>query len=799
MKKMTRFLSAFLAVLTIVLILGVLPQTVQAASIKTPVVTVSNDPATGKITLTWKAVSGAEKYEIYRATSEKGTYSRRTSTTNTTYTDKNATAGQKYYYYVKAISSQGSTAKSKIVTRTCDLARPVVTLSNVASSGKIKVSWKKIDGAAKYEVWRATSKTGTYQLMKTTTGTSYTNTSATAGKTYYYKVNAIAEKSAANSAYSEVKSRTCDLRRPEVTLSNVASSGKIKVSWKKIDGATKYEVYRATSSDGTYKLLKTVTGTSLTNTSASAEKTYYYKVRAIAEKSAANSAYSEVKSRTCDLARSNPKIQITDFTGYPMLHWDRVQGAQKYKIYCATSKNGTYSLLTTTTSVIYNHTSAEVGTTYYYKIKAIAKNSAANSAYSAVLSCTCDLAYPDLKVTNVASTGYPKLTWDAIKGAEKYSIYRATSKNGTYSLMTTTTSTSYTNTSAKVGTTYYYKVKALAKNSDADSAYSPAKSCICILPRPTLSVSLNSRGEVCVTWNPVKDATRYNVYRATSANGPYSLFASNSSTSTTNTTVTEGETYYYRAVAVAQNPEANSAYSEVQSITIPEKPNWSESSSLAIQHPCTFFGCRTGENQMGHSASQEGDAWLVSCKFDLDTGREVVSELISLYTEEYPFELTHTSKADFTRYSAAIFYRYNFDYTGSNSNIDGFSYSESVGNDKVWVDCDMRISIYYNFRAGWIMVSVYTDPDFELEDLGDRSSKLPVDFTGSSDDDLAFATNPNWNKDVLPCTACDGSRDCSKCNASGYLWSSASDSFDRNCWRCNNSGICQTCHGTGFR
>ena len=61
-----------------------------------------------------------------------------------------------------------------------------------------------MDGAVSYKVYRATSENGTYKLMKTTTGTSYTNTSVTAGKTYYYKVVAVANNTAANSAASEI-------------------------------------------------------------------------------------------------------------------------------------------------------------------------------------------------------------------------------------------------------------------------------------------------------------------------------------------------------------------------------------------------------------------------------------------------------------------------------------------------------------------------------------------------------------------------------------------------------------------
>ena len=71
------------------------------------------------------------------------------------------------------------------------------------------------------------------------------------------------------------------------------------------------------------------------------------------------------------------------------------------------------------------------------------------------------------------SAGNPTLTWNAVTGASQYEIYRATSQSGTYTKMFTTAKTSYTNTSAKAGTTYYYKVKAISKvRSTANSAFS---------------------------------------------------------------------------------------------------------------------------------------------------------------------------------------------------------------------------------------------------------------------------------------------------------------------------------------
>ena len=169
------------------------------------------------------------------------------------------------------------------------LAAPVVKASNDAKSGKVQLQWKKVDGAEKYVVYRATSKNGTYKKMMTLEGTKYTNTSAKAGKYYYYKVKAVAGDKA--SEFSKVVGRTCDYARPAVTAK--AGKKQVKLTWKKVDGAQKYVVYRATSAKGTYKKVATTTKLSYTNKNLKAKKTYYYKVKAIGAKNAA-SAYSLV-------------------------------------------------------------------------------------------------------------------------------------------------------------------------------------------------------------------------------------------------------------------------------------------------------------------------------------------------------------------------------------------------------------------------------------------------------------------------------------------------------------------------
>ena len=166
-----------------------------------PTVKISNVASSGKIKLTWNATSYADDYQIYRATSKSGTYKHLATTSKTSYTDKSAKAGKKYYYKVRAVSDNGKKSSfSSIVSDTCNLARPDVSIK--LKSGDPKLSWDKISGASWYDIYRATSKNGTYKQIAATTSTSYTDKKAKAGKTYYYKVKA--GSSSAKSAYSSV-------------------------------------------------------------------------------------------------------------------------------------------------------------------------------------------------------------------------------------------------------------------------------------------------------------------------------------------------------------------------------------------------------------------------------------------------------------------------------------------------------------------------------------------------------------------------------------------------------------------
>ena len=286
---------------------------------------------------------------------------------------------------------------------------------------------------------------------------------------------ALVDKGSMNEALEQAKMHYNYKRAlPPVTAEAkcIVSTGKPYIKWTAVTGASKYEVYRATSKSGTYKLLGTTANLSYTDNKAGAGYTYYYKVKAV-NAAGSKSDYSAVVTGICRCARPVVKTTYSASTGKPYIKWDAVAGAVQYEVYRATGKNGTYTLLGTTAATHYTDKKASTGRTYYYKVKAISKvKASANSYYSTAAAGICHCAKPSVNVTTT-SAGKPKLTWNAVAGAGQYEVYRATSQNGAYTKMYTTTALSYTNTSAKAGTTYYYKVKAISRaTSTANSAFS---------------------------------------------------------------------------------------------------------------------------------------------------------------------------------------------------------------------------------------------------------------------------------------------------------------------------------------
>ncbi len=171
----------------------------------------------------------------------------------------------------------------------------------------LKLSWKPVEGATSYQVYRSkTGKSGSFALKKTTTSTKYSNTGITCGKTYYYKVRAV--NKAGKGAFSAVKSNK--VQPSKVTITNVKciDEWEVRIYWNKIAGATGYQVYRSKKGVDSWKLYKTVSNKYNYATNYLAGDTKYskweWKVR----------AYRTVNGKKVYGYFSTPKEYVPDWT-----------------------------------------------------------------------------------------------------------------------------------------------------------------------------------------------------------------------------------------------------------------------------------------------------------------------------------------------------------------------------------------------------------------------------------------------------------------------------------------------------
>ncbi|MDE6111227.1 MAG: hypothetical protein K2F65_04840, partial [Eubacterium sp.] len=254
--------------------------------------------ANGSFTISWNAVAGAEKYEVYY---DNGAgYKLLRTVTDISTTTSIAPYGKKYSYKVRAVTSKNSSAASNysnIVTATNTTKLPTPTAKvTVNANGSFTVSWNAVAGADKYDVYYDNG--AGYKLLRTVTDTSITTSAAPYGKKYSYKVKAVNNSNAASDFSNIVTATNTTKLQTPTAKATVNTNGSFTISWNTVTGADKYELY-IKQADGSYKLMKATTAISFTTAIAAQGKTYSYKVRAVtSQNSSATSNYSNVVSAT---------------------------------------------------------------------------------------------------------------------------------------------------------------------------------------------------------------------------------------------------------------------------------------------------------------------------------------------------------------------------------------------------------------------------------------------------------------------------------------------------------------------
>jgi fibronectin type 3 domain-containing protein len=248
-------------------------------------------PGDAKVTLTWNAVAGASGYNISRSLSSTGGYTQINTVlvTATSYEDTTVTNDVKYYYYVKAVDSNGEESlPSDIANAIPESIIPSAPTGLTATAGdaKVTLTWNAVAGASGYNISRSLSSTEGFIQINTVlvTTTSFEDTTATNDVKYYYFVKAV-DSNGEESLPSTIANATPSsptLSAP-TGLTATAGDAKVTLTWNAVAGATGYNVYRSTTPGSGYTKINTVpiNATSYEDAEVSNDETYYYYVKAV--------------------------------------------------------------------------------------------------------------------------------------------------------------------------------------------------------------------------------------------------------------------------------------------------------------------------------------------------------------------------------------------------------------------------------------------------------------------------------------------------------------------------------------
>ena len=229
--------------------------------------------------LTWNAVPGAKSYEIFYSTSADSGYKRLTNTKKTSYKFSKAKCGVTYYFQMRVCVKGAKSEFGPISYSRTDLTGAPTLQVKKTTYNSVSLKWNKVPGAKKYEIFCMDSINKKWESIGIKGGTSFTHKKLVTGATYYYQIRPV--RDSFYGSYSNGVSTSTVLSDVAKLKVKATSTDQMRLTWKKVKGATQYVILRSNKINGTYETIGHSGKTSYTDTGLQSGTTYFYKVYAV--------------------------------------------------------------------------------------------------------------------------------------------------------------------------------------------------------------------------------------------------------------------------------------------------------------------------------------------------------------------------------------------------------------------------------------------------------------------------------------------------------------------------------------
>ena len=337
----------------------------------------------GRITLKWTAVEGANAYAIYYKPAWGSEYSLLGQSSGTTYSTTTPRMGTVYYYRIQALYVVGGQQVSQGAQ---SMSFPYIALGDVViadprgkDTSTIRLNWTPVAGATHYDVAMSLHDADDYKIVRTDlTGSLCDIRDISFNETYDFLVipkRKLNSGDVITGLPSSNRMVGSPMETPSFTGYEWTETG-LKLTWDAIPGAMGYVIYRRGFHEtGYHKLMVSEnTATTYIDTTMKLGEVYYYFVYSFRLAQPQGWRCFSLKGDIgmgVWLPKTTGLAAVSAQENSVRISWAATEGANKYDVYISTTPGGTPKANGRVSNAYGYHNSAVLGRTYYYRVRPV--------------------------------------------------------------------------------------------------------------------------------------------------------------------------------------------------------------------------------------------------------------------------------------------------------------------------------------------------------------------------------------------------------------------------------------------
>ena len=334
----------------------------------------------GRITLKWTAVEGANAYAIYYKPAWGSEYSLLGQSSGTTYSTTTPRMGTVYYYRIQALYVVGGQQVSQGAQ---SMSFPYIALGDVViadprgkDTSTIRLNWTPVAGATHYDVAMSLHDADDYKIVRTDlTGSLCDIRDISFNETYDFLVipkRKLNSGDVITGLPSSNRMVGSPMETPSFTGYEWTETG-LKLTWDAIPGAMGYR--RGFHETGYHKLMVSEnTATTYIDTTMKPGEVYYYFVYSFRLAQPQGWRCFSLKGDIgmgVWLPKTTGLAAVSAQENSVRISWAATEGANKYDVYISTTPGGTPKANGRVSNAYGYHNSAVLGRTYYYRVRPV--------------------------------------------------------------------------------------------------------------------------------------------------------------------------------------------------------------------------------------------------------------------------------------------------------------------------------------------------------------------------------------------------------------------------------------------